>query len=102
MSGCVHCVWDDFRDEMEDWATRVAKAKAKGGPEKGTMDMRTAPRAEVDSASQSMDDDGGGSEANWPAPSQDEDLFASIPVGIREFMKTEKKLRAKYQKEAAV
>lgn len=102
MSGCVHCVWDDFRDEMEDWAARVAKAKAKGGSEKGMRDMRTAPRAEVDSASQSMDDDGGGSETNWPAPpTQDEDLFANIPVGIREFMKTEKRLRVKHQKEAS-
>ncbi|KAJ5175460.1 uncharacterized protein N7482_001337 [Penicillium canariense] len=101
MSGCVHCVWDDFRDEMEDWAGRVNTARAKGGPEKGTADMRTAPRAEVNSASLSMDDDGGGSETNWPVPSQTDDLFASIPVGIREFMKTEKKLRVKHQKEAA-
>ncbi|KAJ6015712.1 hypothetical protein N7540_010303 [Penicillium herquei] len=98
MSGCVHCVWDDFRDEMEEWAGRVAQAKAKGGSLKGTQDMRTAPRAEVDSASLSMDEDGGGSEANWPAPNQDEELFANIPVGIREFMKIEKKLR--HQKEA--
>lgn len=101
MSGCVHCVWDDFRDEMEDWAGRVALAKAKGGPQKGTKDMRTAPRAEVSSASQSMDDDGGGSETNWTLPSQDEDLFANIPVGIREFMKTEKRLRTKHQQETA-
>lgn len=101
MSGCVHCVWDDFRDEMEDWAARVDMAKAKGGPEKGTADMRTTPRAEVNSASQSMDDDGGGSASNWSALSQDDDLFSSIPVGIREFMKTEKKLRIKHQKEAS-
>jgi hypothetical protein len=100
MSGCVHCVWDDFRDEMEDWASRVATAKAKGGPEKGTEDMRAAPRAEVRSASGSMDDDGGGSETNWSMPKQDDDLFSNIPVGIREFMKTEKKLRMKHQKEA--
>lgn len=101
MSGCVHCVWDDFRDEMEDWGVRITTAKAKGGPEKGTQDMRSAPRAEVNSASGSMDDDGGGSEANWPMPTQDQDLFANIPVGIREFMKTEKKLKVKHQKEAA-
>lgn len=98
----MHCVWDDFRDEMEDWAARVEKARAKGGPERGTGDMRAAPRPEVASASQSMDDDGGGSEANWPTPStQADDLFANIPVGIREFMKTEKKLRVKHQKEAS-
>ncbi|KAJ5096222.1 hypothetical protein NUU61_005578 [Penicillium alfredii] len=100
MSGCVHCVWDDFRDEMEEWAGRVENAKAKGGSVKGTMDMRSAPRTEVDSASHSMDDDGGGSETNWTVPSQEDDLFGGIPVGIREFMKTEKKLRVKHQKEA--
>ncbi|KAJ5895412.1 hypothetical protein N7495_007103 [Penicillium taxi] len=93
MSGCVHCVWDDFRDEMEDWAGRVATAKAKGSAENGTKDIRTVPQTEVHAAHQSMDDDGGASESNWPAPSQDEDLFAGIPVGIREFMRTEKKLR---------
>jgi hypothetical protein len=100
MSGCVHCVWDDFRDEMEEWGARLAAAKAKGGAEKGTQDMRSAPRPEVNSASVSMDDDGGGSETNFPLPNQDEDLFANIPVGIREFMKHEKKLRVKHQKEA--
>ncbi|KAJ5747972.1 uncharacterized protein N7511_009668 [Penicillium nucicola] len=102
MSGCVHCVWDDFRDEMEDWASRITMAKAKGGPEKGTEDMRAAPRAEVRSASGSMDDDGGGSDTNWSMPKQEDDLFSNIPVGIREFMKTEKKLRVKHQKEAAI
>ncbi|KAJ5222598.1 uncharacterized protein N7469_008838 [Penicillium citrinum] len=102
MSGCVNCVWDGFRDEMEEWAARIETAKAKGGPEKGTGDMRAAPRSEVNSASMSMDDDGGGSEANWPAPSQDDDLFSNIPVGIREFMKTEKKLKVKHEKEARV
>lgn len=100
MSGCVNCVWDDFRDEMEEWGTRVTAAKAKGGAEKGTGDMRAAPRAEVGAASGSMDDDGGGSEALWTKPSQDDDLFANIPVGIREFMKIEKKLKVKHQKEA--
>lgn len=101
MTGCVNCVWDNFRDEMEEWAGRVEAAKVKGRPESKSGDMRTAPRAEVDSASQSMDDDGGGSDTNWPAPGQRDDLFADIPVGIREFMKTEKRLRLKHQKEAA-
>lgn len=99
MSGCVHCVWDDYRDEMEEWASRVEKAKAKGTTQKATADMRQTPRAEVDSASRSMDDDGGGSENNWPVSYEADDLFANIPVGIREFMKTEKKLKEKHQHE---
>lgn len=44
-----------------------------------------------------MDDDGGGSEGLWQAPSSSEvdadALFQDIPVGIREFMATEKKIR---------
>lgn len=107
MSGCVHCVWDDYRDDMEQWAARVreaqvmiARTKAGAGPQ---TDMRQKPRAEVNSASASVDDDGGGREANWVLPSTGgdlgDDLFAGIPVGIREFMKTEKRLREKRRKE---
>ena len=47
-----------------------------------------------------MDDDGGGSSTNWdlgPPPSAqpagETDLFKDIPVGIREFMRTEKRLK---------
>ncbi|PGH02393.1 hypothetical protein GX51_04701 [Blastomyces parvus] len=123
MSGCVHCVWDDYRDDVEGWAERVREAerqgrklkrerrKAKGKGKKGVIveergdsvtvgEIRHKPRKEVESASKSMDDDGGGSEVNWPGGNENgvdnlDDLFAEIPVGIREFMRTEKRLREK-------
>lgn len=107
MSGCVHCVWDDFRDDVEQWALRVREAQAKASPANTAVpsqDMRQKPRSEVASASVSMDDDGGGSETNWELPAgaaAADDLFAGIPVGIREFMKTEKKLREKKQQQKA-
>jgi len=51
----------------------------------------------------SMDDDGGGSETNWEQGlefSGDKgDMFGGIPVGIREFMKTDKKLRERHRQE---
>ncbi|PYI24260.1 hypothetical protein BO99DRAFT_398330 [Aspergillus violaceofuscus CBS 115571] len=101
MSGCVHCVWDDYRDELEEWAARLAQAKAKDSPATSDgKDQRQTPRSEVHAASGSMDDDGGGSETNWTLSDPNEDLFANIPVGIREFMKTEKKLKQKHQEEA--
>lgn len=101
MSGCVHCVWDDYRDDMEEWAARVEQAYTKAKAKSPEKDMRQARRPEVDSSSMSMDDDGGGSETNWelPASNDGDDLFAGIPVGIREFMKTQKMLREKHQKE---
>lgn len=101
MSGCVNCVWDNFRDEMEEWAERVGQAKAKGAEKGPTKDLRQTPRKEVQSASISMDDDGGGSDTNWTEADSNEDIFANIPVGIREFMKTEKKLKLRHQQEEA-
>lgn len=83
MSGCVNCVWDRYRDELEEWADQSAKARAKLG----------APKASGKQAGVSMDDDGGGSQAMWDPLGAGGDLFADIPVGIREFMKTEKKLK---------
>lgn len=98
MSGCMHCVWDDYRDDIEDWAKRLHEAQAKGVGQGATTTPKTdLSRPEVTHASGSMDDDGGGSEALWDTPSvagsEGEELFASIPVGIREFMATEKRLR---------
>lgn len=99
MSGCVHCVWDDFREDMEAWAARARQAQARATSPAG-RDMRQDPRPEVESSSSSMDDDGGGSETSWAASvAVDDELFAGIPVGIREFMKVEKKLRDKHRKE---
>ncbi|KAK5952117.1 hypothetical protein OHC33_007004 [Knufia fluminis] len=96
MSGCVHCVWDDYRDDVESWAHRLKEAQAKSHGGAVTKTAKVGfPRAEVQAASGSMDDDGGGSEALWTTPSEaDPDaLFAEIPVGIREFMATEKRIR---------
>lgn len=50
-------------------------------------------------AAMSMDDDGGGSETNWDengileVGERGKDLFEGVPVGIREFMRTEKRLK---------
>ena len=97
MSGCAHCVWDDYRDDVEEWAHRLREAQAKSDtPSQRRTTKAHMPRPELASASGSMDDDGGGSEALWtsPSPEADEDaLFAEIPVGIREFMATEKRIR---------
>ena len=86
MSGCVNCVWDIYRDDLEDWATKSREARMKELQARGS------------DSSQSMDDDGGGSETNWTF-GDGQDLFAGVPVGIREFMRTEKVLKEKHMKE---
>lgn len=90
-------MWDDYRDDVESWAARLKEAQAKSQGQGVTKTPKIGfPRAEVNAASSSMDDDGGGSEALWQAPSVDADpdaLFQEIPVGIREFMASEKRIR---------
>ncbi|KAF3356896.1 Sec14 cytosolic factor [Verticillium dahliae VDG1] len=95
MSGCVNCVYDLFQEELEEWsaAKKEADASSAGG------------------GSGSVDDDGRGSELNWvPQPPEqgpakhawDEGLYADIPVGIREFMKTEKRLKEQHRQQGTL
>lgn len=97
LSNLRSCVWDDYRDDVEQWAIRLKEAQAKSQGEASTKTPKIGfPRPEVQASSVSMDDDGGGSEALWQAPSDQADpdaLFAEIPVGIRAFMATEKRIR---------
>lgn len=104
MSGCVNCVWDMYRDDMEEWAQKSAQARAamqakrQEGVGSGHMVAGSGVPSHV---ATSMDDDGGGSESNWvlEGGKDESSLFDDIPVGIREFMKTEKKLKMQ-QKQA--
>ena len=98
MSGCVNCVWDLYRDEMEEWAAKSAEARTKiQAQRKEDQGSNTVLVGEgfPSHVATSIDDDGGGSETNWGPTGTEGDLFDDIPVGIREFMKTEKKLRQK-------
>lgn len=83
-----------------------ARLLARGG--RDTMHDLTGSmhRPSEDGAAPSIDDDGGGSESNWEFSMDGrevdlENLFADVPVGIREFMRTEKMLRDRHIKEAA-
>lgn len=95
MSGCVNCVWELFREDMEEYKTKRAEAEQRLSQSAGSMDA-----------------DGGGSESNWTPPQGvqlkdskiakdmwDDDIFKNVPVGIREFMKQEKKLKERHERE---
>lgn len=98
---------------MEEWvaarrAADVSLRKEKE-PEKGRSrktKTSTSPFGEdsqkdAQSTALSMDDDGGGMEANWGGD-LDTELFKGIPVGILEFMKQEKRLKEKRAREGTV
>lgn len=84
---------------------------------KGMPSVRRAGGPEVTAATSadaaSMDDDGGGSDTNWVDPLAavktaaggdakiaknfwDDELYKNVPIGIREFMKQEKRLKEKH------
>ncbi|UKZ87366.1 uncharacterized protein TrAFT101_003174 [Trichoderma asperellum] len=89
MSGCVNCVWDRYREDLEEWSMKKAEAKAR-----------------LKAGGSTMDADGGGSEAAWASKISkdmwDEEAFQNVPVGIREFMKQEKKLKERHQREGTL
>ncbi|KAI5286549.1 hypothetical protein KEM54_006688 [Ascosphaera aggregata] len=99
MSGCVNCVWDNYRDDLEDWAKRVKEAKQMTPERRKQTRSAINGTAAADSPAMSMDDDGGGSHPGYDTEltREDEaDIYGGIPVGIAEFMKTEKKLKQKH------
>jgi hypothetical protein len=123
MSGCVNCVWDVYREDLEEWAAKAAEARARmtaqgkavGGADERRLKSFAAGGGGgtgkgLQSGAGSMDDDGGGSETNWDSGigvdlgtgKQGAELFADIPVGIREFMRTEKMLKEKHAREQAM
>ena len=101
MSGCVNCVWDTYRDDVEEWAAARKEARRRERAIEGKQRMgdEIGRRGLLAEAARSMDDDGGGSEKNLEAGGEEERLFEGLPVGIREFMRTEKLLRERYRRE---
>lgn len=97
----MNCVWDRYRDEIEEWA--AAKKEADRALKK---ERRKESRGDLAQAATSMDDDGGGSEGNWDlggeGNGEGKDLFEGLPVGIRAFMAQEKKLKEKHLREGTV
>ncbi len=106
MSGCVNCVWDAYREEVEEWAAAARRRKrSEGETERGAV----SGRRRVGGGGGGGGDEGGvgdldgvGGFGGVDLRGEDgEGLFEGVPVGIREFMNTEKRLRERRAAERA-
>ncbi|CRK13940.1 hypothetical protein BN1708_010993 [Verticillium longisporum] len=117
MSGCVNCVYDLFQEELEEWSAAKKEADARLAAQQAEAlaeteaEQASGSGGSAGGGSGSVDDDGRGSELNWvPQPPEqgpakhawDEGLYADIPVGIREFMKTEKRLKEQHRQQGTL
>lgn len=106
MSGCVNCVWDAYREEVEEWAAarrrsdreheRQARSGQRrvgsgGGGEEGRV--RGMGDGGNEGGVGDLDEVGGLRGVDLDLDGDDGALFEGVPVGIREFMNTEKRLR---------
>ncbi|KAK2626875.1 hypothetical protein QTJ16_004050 [Diplocarpon rosae] len=114
MSGCVSCVWDRYGDELLEWATARNEAdaalrndkaleigkKRKSSSAGGTGTALGDGEKGDHHKAISMDDDRDGSNTNRETGLETgftgEELLKNVPVGIREFMKQEKRLKEKH------
>lgn len=79
----MNCVWDAYREEVEAWAAKGRTGKSGVIDPSAVQDQRgdTTNTEELDRAR--------------TKEFQREDLFEGLPVGIREFMALEKRIREK-------
>ncbi len=88
MSGCVSCVWDAYREEVEVWAEERRNLQRMQAGEGGGARADTGDGEGGGGAEGVGDLDGMGG-----VDLSDEGMFEGVPVGIREFMNVEKRLR---------
>ncbi len=107
MSGCVNCVWDAYREEVEEWAAAARRKGSEGDTERGAVSGRRR-RVGGGGGGDGGDEggvgdlDGMGGFGGVDMRGEDgEGLFEGVPVGIREFMNTEKRLRDRRAAERA-
>ena len=113
MSGCVNCVWDMYREDLESWAQLKSQAEKRSRVKEGVASAGVDGSGNQDGRKLNMAANGNPrghgmvgetikeeqDNSDAAAVQVDQELFDNVPVGIREFMKQEKRLREKRARE---
>jgi hypothetical protein len=100
MSGCINCVWELFNDDLKHWNDKrkeaALKLKQKGGrwPEDFHAPVKYLDRGNLPKSLANADV----SEEN---EKPDLDVWGDVPVSIKVFVETEKKMKARRERRAA-
>lgn len=93
MSGCVNCVWELYKDEIEEWRSKVKEARGKIMKLPNWQDVWPDQLGPLPgSAKRTRPVDTSGSDDGMPIQADDE-AFDGLNTGIRVFIETEKRLR---------
>lgn len=93
MSGCVNCVWDRYREDVEEWASKVKEAEAHMAKLAAQDSITTEEKPKVSEKPTKVGDE------KISPDMWEEDAFQGVPLGIREFMKLEKQLKDRHAHE---
>lgn len=95
MSGCVNCVWELYKDEIEEWRAQRNEAK------QALLTTHTKDPWPVDFGPEPSDRGSSHmSAAEARAETTDESWESDVDISIRVFVETEKKLRKKRQQKS--
>lgn len=94
MSGCVNCVWELYREDMEEWKAKKTEAEARLSASSGSGSAKEAKSGKWTTPSGVAVGDAKIAKDLW-----DDEVFHNVPVGIREFMKQEKRLKERHERE---
>lgn len=86
MSGCVNCVWEAYREEVEEWSARQRQRQGQGQVYGREADTTSKLGSNDNSGVGDLDGIGGGK-------LDPDEFFKHLPVGIKEFIATEKRLK---------
>jgi hypothetical protein len=88
MSGCVNCVWDTYREDLEEWVAKANEASKRLALQEdaaaGTKAAKKKKKKKKEGGE--LVDAGRGADG----------LMEALPVGIRQFIQTEKMLKIKH------